>query len=128
MQTTRNEVDELEERCRDVTNEKERARLQTQYGFNLCPNGLLKDRSLRALYKPVDHTLRDWQHTICGDGIANSILGETLNKMKALRYPMQTVRDFMMECTLPSKYGKAHANININLNINVNINIVILIL
>ena len=82
-------------------------RLQTEYGFIFCPNGLLWDETLRSLYDPVEHTLRDWMHTLASDGVGNSVLGETLNELKRLKYPMDTVRNFMMECTLPSKYGKA---------------------
>ena len=32
-----------------------------------------------------------------------------MTAMKAFNYPMQTVRDFLETCTLPSKYGKARA-------------------
>ena len=84
-------------------------KFQTELGFNFCPNGLLFDPELRDLYKPVDHTLRDWQHTMAGDGVANSVLGEVLSELKRLKYPMDTVRDFLSQCTLPSKYGTARA-------------------
>ena len=74
-------VDELEV----VTTGKSKSQtksLETAYGFNIVPNGLLFDKSLRDVFKPVDHTLRDWQHIITGDGVANSVLGETLSVLK----------------------------------------------
>ena len=103
------DIDELERRSHGESKTK-KSRLQTEYGFNLIPNGILMDKSIRGIFKPVDHTLRDWQHTLVGDGVANSILGETITHLKQLKYPTQSLRDFMMECTLPSKYGKACAD------------------
>jgi hypothetical protein len=76
----------------------------------IAPNGILMDPHLRSIFKPVDHTLRDWQHILTGDGVANSVIGETLNDLKKFKYPMQSVRDFLMQCTLPSKYGRTHAD------------------
>ena len=101
-------VDELTDLFIKATSKTKRDNLQTEYGFNVCPNGLLWDVPLREIFRPVDHTLRDPMHTMVGDGVANSVLGETLAAMKRLKYPMDSVRNFMMECTLPSKYGRAH--------------------
>ena len=42
--------------------------LQTEVGYNHCPSGLLLDRELRPLFKPAEHCLRDWMHTLVGDG------------------------------------------------------------
>lgn len=103
-----NDVDELTTRC--AATPAQTLKLQTEYGFNVVPNGLLQDASLRDIFKPVDHFLEDWMHTMVGDGVANSVIGETLNVLKGLKYPMQSVRDFMMQCTLPSKYGRANAD------------------
>jgi hypothetical protein len=82
----------------------------TDKGFTLCPNGILLDESLRDIYKPVDHTLRDWMHTMCSDGVANSCMGEVLNALTSKGFTLEFVRNFMMQCTLPSKYGKVHAD------------------
>ena len=101
-------VDELTELFFEATSQNKRESLETKYGFNVCPNGLLWDVSLRDIFRPVDHTLRDPMHTMVGDGVANSVCGETLTALKRLKYPMDSVRNFMMECNLPSKYGKAH--------------------
>jgi hypothetical protein len=63
--------------------------------------------TLRTLFKPVDHTIRDWTHIMVGDGVGNSVLGYALQALKKFNYPMQSVRDFLAECRMPSKYGKA---------------------
>ncbi len=47
-------------------------KLQTQLGFNYSPHGLLLDVSLRGIYKPAEHMIRDWMHTVVSDGIANT--------------------------------------------------------
>ena len=101
-------IDELTELSRDAPR-RTQEQLSTEYGFNVCPNGLLLDLSLRGLYKPVSHFLTDWMHTMVGDGVANSILGEGLHILADAGYSSQSVRDFMMQCTLPVKYGKARS-------------------
>lgn len=100
-------VDELVDRV--AAEPGKLAALQTEYGFNICLNGILFDKDIRDLYKPVDHTLRDWMHTLVGDGVANTVIGEILSEMKRLSYPMDTVRAFLTECTLPTKYGTARS-------------------
>lgn len=99
--------DELTARCHGQS-KRQIEKLQTEYGFNLCPNGILADRSLRSLFKPVDHCIRDWMHVMVGDGVANSVLGMLFFWLKFFKYPIDSVRDFMMQCNLPSKYGKAN--------------------
>ena len=47
-------------------------------------------------------------HIFCSDGVANSCIGEVLNELADKGYSLDFVRGFMMKCTLPSKYGKAH--------------------
>ena len=47
-------------------------KLETAMGFNHNEDGLLQDHTLRAIYKPIEHCIRDWQHTVCQDGVANT--------------------------------------------------------
>ena len=100
-------VDELEQLAPVAPNFE---KLETEKGFNHTPNGLLLDATLRRIYGPSEHTLRDWMHTMCSDGVANSCLGSILQFLKANGVPFETVRRFMTQCTLPSKYGKTHAD------------------
>ena len=57
-------------------------KLETAKGFNHCPHGILLDKDLRHLYRPVNHTLRDWQHTACQDGICNTHIFNVLERLK----------------------------------------------
>ncbi len=56
---------------------------QTTKGCNNDPDGLLLDMGLRRIYKPIDHTIRDWQHPMCQDGVAaNSAIAHVLHAMQ----------------------------------------------
>ena len=68
--------------------------LETRLGFNHCENGLLLDTTIRVIYKPVDHTLRDWMHTFCSDGVANSAVGGNVERYQATWIHAQHVTDF----------------------------------
>ena len=83
---------------------------ETRLGFNFVANGLLMDHSLRGIYKPVDHTIRDWQHTVTSDGVANTCIAETLSAISEKGYKLAHVRSFASLINLPSKYGAIHLN------------------
>ena len=88
--------------------QKEFEILETRLGINYVPEGILFDASLRSLYLPVSHMIRDWQHTMAQDGAANVCVGSVLTLLAECGYSLQHVRSFMMLCSLPSKYGKPH--------------------
>ena len=48
------------------------AKLETDLGINYCPRGILFDRTLVDIYNAVDHTIVDWMHTTCSDGVGNT--------------------------------------------------------
>ena len=79
-------------------------------GFNLIPNGILMDSDLRQIYKPITHTIRDWQHTFCQDGVANSAIAAVIHAIADHGLTLKRVRSFSLLCNLPSKYGKVHEN------------------
>ena len=102
-------VDELDDLSRTCTPSQLEAH-ETRIGFNHCPNGLLLDKSLRTIYKPANHTIRDWQHTLTGDGVANTCIADTLHAIAERGYTLENVQAFMDLCVLPSKYGGVHLN------------------
>ena len=104
-----NTVDELAASRQLIHTKRAFEQRETDLGFNYCPNGLLFDVLLRSIFKPVDHTLRDWMHVMCSDGVANSCCGEVLQALKQKGYALHFIRQFMVKCKLPSKYGKANA-------------------
>ena len=71
----------------------------------MVPNGLLADVSLRSIYRPIEHTIRDWQHTWVQDGVANTCIAFIIKYLSERGYTLQQVRSFMSLCSLPSKYG-----------------------
>ena len=83
------------------------AKLETDKGFNHHPGGLLLDKELRAMYKPVDMMIRDWQHTACQDGVANTHVFNLLNTLQDLcNIPIEQVQAFSQMCKYPSAFGK----------------------
>ncbi len=97
--------DQLAAESGNISNAKFEA-LQTQLGFTFCPDGILGDMRLRSMYRPVDHAIRDWMHTLVGDGVANSCISGMLHDMKDANLKVEQVQTFSMLCQLPAKYGK----------------------
>ena len=79
---------------------------ETKVGFNHLPEGILLDKSLRLIYRPVEHCIRDWMHTDVGDGVANTLFAVFIHAIE----PRGHVPIFMTQCTLTSKYGRVHLN------------------
>lgn len=48
--------------------------LATELGINYVPTSMLFDPSMRGLYKPVTHTIRDWMHMLVSEGVAGTEL------------------------------------------------------
>ena len=79
--------------------------LETDIGWNCVPDGLLADKSLRSVFQPTDHALRDWMHCCVGDGIANSEIAAVWWMLKANGVRENHLQDFSLKCILPREYG-----------------------
>ena len=80
---------------------------QTESGFNLVLEGILLDIDLRGIYKPVDHTIRDWQHTVCQDGVANTHVAALLHRLnERCGFNVDRVQSFSQLVKYPSGIGK----------------------
>jgi hypothetical protein len=80
---------------------------QKDRGFNLELEGILLDVPLRCVYKPVDHTIRDWQHTVAQDGVANTHVAALVHRLKdACEIGIERVQAFSQIVNYPSGYGK----------------------
>ena len=80
---------------------------QTEVGINHTPGGLLLDRNLRHVYRPADHMLRDWQHIVAQDGIANTHIFDVIDILKRFcGINIEQVQEFSQVCQYPSSYGK----------------------
>ena len=81
--------------------------LQLESGINYDPDGLLFDAGLRDMYRPATHFIRDWMHTIAGDGFGNTHIAMVLHRLavKCSVTPDQ-VGAFAGLCHYPSRWGK----------------------
>ena len=80
---------------------------ETEVGFNCSLHGLLADVGLRDIYFPVDHCIRDWQHTVVQDGVANTQIFNILTWLKAKKMcNIEDVQQFSQICNYPSNWGK----------------------
>lgn len=80
-------------------------KLETDRGFNHVPNGILLDMPLRRIYWPNKHTIRDWQHTLCSDGVGNTLIRQVLLLIEPRGTTVDHMKTFMSICHLPKKYG-----------------------
>ena len=79
-------------------------------GIKCNPDGLLADDHIRTFYKPVDHTLRDWMHTVVGGGVANVECGRLLDVLLKRKISLVVIVSFMMEFVLPKAHGTVDPN------------------
>ena len=77
-------------------------------GFTYTPGGLLLDKEIRDVYKPVDHCIRDWQHIVCQDGVANTHVYNLFEYglMETCGIDIKQVQEFSQICKYPSNWGK----------------------
>ena len=76
----------------------------------MTPDGLIHDAHIRTFYKPVDHTLRDWQHTMVGGGVANVECARALAACKKLGITIDVVSPFLLKFVFPKVHGKVDPN------------------
>ena len=83
-------------------------KLQTECGINYIPGSLLCADTLRDIYSPTKNHLRDWQHILCQDGLANTEVAMVLHRMQqsAAAITLEMVQSFVVKCTLPRAFGK----------------------
>ena len=82
-------------------------KLQTAMGFNHNEDGLLQDHTLRAIYKPIEHCIRDWQHTVCQDGVANTHLFHIIRHLQQkFSIRIEDIQKFSQLCKYPAAIGK----------------------
>ena len=84
--------------------------LQKDLGFRYTPSGLLSQQSIRQIVHPSRHCIRDWMHTIVGDGIANSEIAMLIHAMSHIGISRAQVQTFSTRCVLPKAHGKVHKN------------------
>jgi hypothetical protein len=68
--------------------------------------GLLWDKSLRTVHKPIEGYIRDWMHILVSGGVGNSQMMGIKDALKDAGVPMSVVRDYSVGWVLPKQYGK----------------------
>ena len=82
--------------------------LEQDYGVKYNAHGVLYDRQLRTVYRPIDHVLRDWMHMLANSGVANTEIALMLHVAVSKGFRLETISEFAQQFTLPKKHGKVH--------------------
>ena len=80
--------------------------LEKRYGLKYNPHGTIFQMSLRMIYRPAEHYIRDWMHVIVSGGVGNVQVGLVMNELEDHNLRTSMVQDFGMSFVLPQKYGK----------------------
>ena len=75
--------------------------LEIKWGVNYNPHGPLADRALRSIIDPVQHYLRDWQHTFMSSGVAVLHIASVVRVMKAKKIEWDVLDNFSKEWVYP---------------------------
>jgi hypothetical protein len=89
-----------------AANPDTRDELEQCLGIKYDPHGLLHDQHIRTFYKPVDHMLRDWQHTLVGGGVANVEIARLISALTGHGIGLALIGDFLETFKLPKRLGK----------------------
>ena len=84
--------------------------LQKTLGFRHCPSGMLSNHAIRSLLKPTNHCIRDWMHTLAGDGVCNSEIGMLIGVLQDIGVTRHHLQEFSLRCILPKAHGEIHPN------------------
>ena len=87
----------------------DREELEQLLGLKFLPDGIMGDMHLRQFYRPVDHTRRDWQHTLVGNGVGNVLLAQVIKLMMNAGVTLVWLQNFICSFNLPHRHGKVEA-------------------
>ena len=68
--------------------------LETNWGINYNPRGVLFRADVRDILQPVDHYLRDWAHTLVSGGVAGTETSLLLDVLAEHGEPLAKIQDF----------------------------------
>ena len=95
-------ADALADRARDHESIDD---LEKEYGIKHLPDGLLLNKPLREIYKPITHYLRDPMHTLLSGGIGNVETACLIQALKEQAIPLTFLQEYASEVVLPKKFG-----------------------
>ena len=77
---------------------------EQKFGINFVPEGLLFDRSLRQVVRPISGWLRDWMHMMLVQGCANIEVEQMIHTIRNVGVTLEQVQHYVSQFNLP----KAH--------------------
>ena len=81
-------------------------KLEKILGVNRNPEGILACPLLRGIVRPIEHYVRDWQHTLASHGVIGSHLAGLFGALKRRDISWNGIADFSQLCCFPKSYGK----------------------
>ena len=97
---------EMFNRVNNAQSKGERDNLRMIFGVNHCPEGIVSNPRLRNIVLPVDHYIRDWQHTLCAHGVIGSFCAGLFAALKENRVPWSEIAEFSSLCRFPKSQKK----------------------
>ena len=89
-----------------VLSNKAFEQLQQNLGLNVNPDGLIYDKSLRHVYRPIDHVIRDWMHVIANAGVGNTECSLVIHVIESKGVSRALLSEYVSQFTLPKKHGR----------------------
>ena len=83
---------------------RDRPDMEKAYGIKYNPYGMM--HTMRRVYQPVSHTLRDWMHMLVSGGVANTQAALLLVLLMSFGVRLETVGAFVASVVLPWRHGK----------------------
>ena len=76
------------------------------WGLKYNPHGILFQKNMRHIHRPIEHYCRDWMHTLVSGGVSNRHTGLLLHHLESLGVKTELVKTYAVQCKLPYKYGR----------------------
>ena len=81
--------------------------LDHNFGVKHNTHGLMHDQHIRTFYRPVDHTIRDWQHVLVSGGVANTECALVIKTLVNAGLSLTMIGDWVESFVLPHRVGKS---------------------
>ena len=95
---------EMWDRIHNAASKGVRDHLQMVFGVNHEPEGIVSHPRLRNIVLPVDHYIRDWQHTLASHGVIGSFCAALLHALKEHGVRWIEIAEFSSLCKFPKKH------------------------
>ena len=87
---------------KDETSSKEFEEMQSNLGFNHCPQGVLLCQPLMNIFDPIKATMYDWAHVFLVAGLFHLEVNLLLKMLSTARVKQEVIHDALQQYSLPS--------------------------